>query len=83
MTPKESALELFNKFLPILGGIEKKDWIYFRGEEAKQCALVAVNEILNSFSNVFDDFVIESSKVGGYRNMKKYWEEVKKEIEKI
>ena len=46
MTPKEKAYELFEKFLPILGGIEKKDWIYFHGEEAKQCALTAVDEII-------------------------------------
>ena len=39
-----------------------------------------VDEILNSFNNVFDDFVVESSKTGGYRNMKNYWREVEREI---
>ena len=51
--------------------------------ESKQCAIKAVNEILNAFSNTFDDYVVEPSKVGGYKNMKKYWEEVKQELDKL
>lgn len=47
-SPKEKALELFNEFLPILGGINSTDWVYFRGEEAKKCALVTVRELLKN-----------------------------------
>ena len=73
MTPKEKTYELFEKFLPILGGIEKKDWVYFRGEEAKQCALIAVDEIILShqMSVSCEDLVVD------------YWKEVKQEIEKL
>lgn len=46
-------------------------------------AEVVVDEMLNSYYNVFDDSVIDSDKAGGYRNMKKYWTEVKQELEKI
>ena len=46
-------------------------------------AEVVVDEILNSYDNIFDDFVIKSDQVGGYRNMKKYWQEVKNELEKL
>jgi hypothetical protein len=96
MTPKEKAKELFDKFYNYAdsnyGASEfEKNWHgnvlagerKVRKESANQCALTAVDEILNSFFNIFDDSVIESSKVGGYRNMKKYWQEVKQEIEKL
>ena len=44
---KEKAFELFNQYLKILGGINSTDWVYFHGEEAKQCSLLAVNEVLD------------------------------------
>ena len=84
MTPQEKANELFERFnkegLHQISSVINR---FIRKEIIKQCTLIVVDETLDSFSNVFDDFVIDSSKVGGYRNMKKYWEEVKKEIEKI
>jgi hypothetical protein len=79
MTPQEKAQELFRKMYQTHSASASDITKYF----AKRCALVAVDEILSSFSNIFDDFVVESSKVGGYRNMKKYWQEVKQEIEKL
>ena len=75
MTPKEKAYELFEKFLPILGGIEKKDWVYFRGEEAKQCALITVDEIINVIGEIYYDY--------DYNQLNPYWQEVKNELEKI
>jgi len=59
MSPKEKAKELFDKFS--LG--------YYHAENAKRCALIAVDEIIN-----LDDFSIEG---------RKYWKEVKQEIEKL
>ena len=68
MTPKEKAEELHNKFYKINEGV---NLIYF--EEAKQCALIAVEEILDNFPNEFwDEYLIDNFK---------YWQEVKKEIE--
>jgi hypothetical protein len=78
MSPKEKAEELVDKFLEYTPAEEKYEYPY-----AIQCALIAVDEMLNSFYNVFDDSVVESSKVGGYRNMKDYWGEVKTEILKL
>lgn len=75
-SPKEKAYELFNKYLSILGNIEKKDWVYFHGEQAKQCALIAVEEILNSIQVKITDKYLEL----GFIN---YWQQVKQEIEKI
>ena len=67
MTPKEKAFELFNKYIELLGGINSTDWVYFHGEEAKQCALIAVDEILKSVEGKYDE----------------YWEEVLKELKKL
>jgi hypothetical protein len=78
MTPKEKAEELVDKFyqrLPL-----KKDvittqgdlsWEYDNWYEAKQCALIAVDEILDMVKHTpIED--IETD----------YWQEVKQEIEK-
>jgi hypothetical protein len=69
-SPKEKAKELTDKY-----------WIYLRAgllydeeakEDAKHCALIAVNEILNNDGfTQFDIYLTE------------YWEQVKTEIEKI
>jgi hypothetical protein len=61
MTPKEKSIELVNKYLQIYDG---------RVIEAKQCAIIAVDEII--------EVLIESI----YLQMIdiKYWQEVKKEL---
>jgi hypothetical protein len=70
MTPQEKAKELIDKYKPICGS-------YWGGninkQFAKQSALIAVNELLNdcNASNPFEEVRI------------KYWQEVKKEIEKL
>jgi hypothetical protein len=68
MTPKEKAEELVLKFkqLPQEGTIA---W-YLSFELSKQCALIAVDEILSVIWINLDDEV-------------DYWAEVKQEIEKL
>jgi hypothetical protein len=69
MTPKEKAHELINKFLLYSddGDLKNKYW---KIRNSKQCALIAVDEILNgSRLFYFEDY--------------KYWQEVKQEIEKL
>jgi len=74
MTPKEKAKELVVKFLP---EIERADKYNYNLESdnmfiAKQCALIAVDEILNNDGfTEFDVYLTE------------YWNEVKAEIEKL
>lgn len=63
ITPKEKAKELINRYLKILAG-----GFYDVREEAKQCALICVDEILSG-SRLF------------YIEDYDYWREVKKEIE--
>ena len=78
MTPKEKAEELVDKFYqttpneyfvnePI--GIKGR---YKSWEQAKQCALIAVDEILDMVKHTPIEF-IETD----------YWQEVKQEIEKL
>jgi predicted DNA-binding protein (UPF0278 family) len=74
MTPKEKAEELVDKYRFILIKSNTD-----AGEEilctllAKECALVAVDEILNH----------HSQEQGLYRIDTYYWQQVKKEIEKL
>jgi len=59
MTPKEKAEELIKKFT---------EWTDHR-QSAKECALIAVDEIVRNGIYSFED--------------NRYWEEVKQEIEKL
>lgn len=61
MTPQEKAYELFKNLRESLMWSEDSD------EDAKQCALVAVDEISEHC----------------YQVMKPFWQEVKQEIEKL
>jgi hypothetical protein len=61
MTSKEKAEELINKMYQCsIDGLEFN---------AKQCALIAVNEIYNEIHTYYERY--------------EYWEEVKQEIEKL
>lgn len=70
MTPKEKASELVLKYLRIDNNT--KEW--FNIHIAKQCALIAVDEILAQ--DVFDY-------TSDWSNTIEYWQEVKQEIEKM
>ena len=75
MTPKEKAKELFEKYLtpnlvnPLYGSLSYED--------AKQCAIIAVNEVL-SISYFDPDYMTENDSF--YKN---YWILVKTEIEQL
>ena len=64
MTPKEKAQELYNKFY---NTSSHQHHVESRKDNAKQCALIAVDEIL---------------KTNPYK-ARNYWHEVKTEIEKL
>ena len=71
MTPKEKAKELFNKYWDLL----LIHNVSHRKLFTKECALIAVDEIL-------DDDVFDMSEEL-FENRINYWEQVKKEIEKL
>lgn len=74
MTPKEKAEELLNKYSIYVvmwaGGIE------VTGENVKQCALIAVDEIAKCTK-------YEKQKFENDRFSEDYWQEVRQEIEKL
>jgi len=88
MTPKEKAEELVHKFYDyadsnygtnrfeqnwygnVLAGERK-----VRKKSAKQCALIAVDEILKAVDNPDETYLMKHSV--------NYWKEVKQEIEKL
>jgi hypothetical protein len=69
MTPKEKAKELYFK-------MHSQEQIV--SKEAKQCALIAVDEIINGYK--FDILYIEHKRIMDNIN---FWDEVKQEIEKL
>ena len=72
MTPKEKAIELYNKMYET--GFKPKS-VLIRIEQAKECALIAVDEILSELTEI--PYGLE------YLNRLNYWLEVKQEIENI
>ena len=72
MTPKEKAIELYNKMYET--GFKPKS-VLIRIEQAKECALIAVDEILNELTEI--PYGLE------YLNRLNYWLEVKQETEKL
>jgi hypothetical protein len=77
MTPKEKAEELFYKFKNEFNWIEK-DYDVDLYRDAKQCALIAVDEIVRL--DIFNCNWEWSDEDGDTRE---YWQEVKQEIEKL
>jgi hypothetical protein len=84
MTPKEKAIELVDKFYqttpnecfvnePIGIAGRYKAW-----NQSKQCALIAVDEILNGYE--FDSLDIKHKRIMDNIN---YWDKVKQEIENL
>ena len=64
MNPKEKAKELFDRFL------ERR----YTDEDAKECALICVDEILETLNNITPTTE---------ETFESYWREVKQEIEKL
>lgn len=77
MTPKEKAKELFDK---MFYAKSEDGYHSVNSYRAKQCALIAVDEVLNS------NPCCEDSDRGGnfqWASNEYYWQEVKQEIEKL
>jgi hypothetical protein len=70
MTPKEKATALVLKFM----NLQEPNYNWFHKELAKQCALIAVDELMKQCWD-YRDIDVQASY--------DYWEEVKQEIEKL
>jgi hypothetical protein len=73
MTPKEKAIELYHKFY---NTSSHPHHVESRKNNAKQCALIAVDEILNNWKD-------EASIQFPYGKVITYWNIVKEEIEEL
>ena len=83
MTPKEKAKELIEMFIFFASneGTTEDGFIYsdeMQMFNAKQCALIAVDEILNNFGLTCNGQTFFTE----YRAVE-FWQEVKKEIENL
>ena len=72
MTPKEKAIELVHKFCSTTEGLYKSKKNI---KNAKQCALIAVDQIIEANPIAFDE---DDNCIA-----KQWWQEVKTEIEKL
>jgi hypothetical protein len=73
MTPKEKANELYFAFLKVLPDVVEID-----KDTLKNCSLLVINEILINMI-----FFHADNKSFNEINKRRYWEEVKKEIEQL
>jgi hypothetical protein len=73
MTPKDKAIGLYCKYIDAYNdrNLQVSDYKF-----AKQCALIAVDEILSDYKNYL---LHENTEYKGLM----YWQEVKKEIEAL
>jgi hypothetical protein len=75
MAPKEKAIELVEMFMNIRKQ-KLADYSIIYYPTAKQCALIAVNEIMKLIEkSYYDENIIKGAKL--------YWQEVKQEIEQL
>ena len=78
MTPKEKAIELvnkFNKYTVVCVTHYSNGKMGENKQDAKQCALIAVSEIIKTNPYEWDGEDLNSTI--------DYWQEVKQEIEKL
>ena len=78
MTPKEKAMELVDKYRTYIRKADSYNYLLSDDEIylAKQCALIAVDEILNTLNGmklIFSDREL----------VLRFWREVKQELEKL
>jgi len=85
MTSQEKAIELLNKCYCI--GIDTGDCEIYEMPEitAKQCAIIAVDEIIDMWQNISDlkSTIVIDDKVSNIIDMVYYWQQVKTEIKKL
>jgi len=74
MRPKEKAIELVNKYYNKIEHTISDEYAEVTKEITKVCALIAVNEILDTL-----DKNLDSSQF----SVMNYWNDVKEKIEKI
>jgi hypothetical protein len=80
MTPKEKAINLLEQFRDVQWIEENRETIkvkWLQGDEAKQCALIAVDEMIKMYNEMNVNGFLKPNSVGFILN------DVKKEIENL
>ena len=80
MTPKEKAKDLFNKMYQVENILFIKG---MDGFEAKQCALICVDEIINIGFLFKQPKINKLNKIKPNNSQLEYWNEVRNEIKKL
>lgn len=85
MIPKEKAEELVLKFMgPDTRQYEESGWAGISSGTAKQCALIAVNELIEEIERWHKTSSYEEAiEFIASENRVKYWKEVKEEIKNL
>lgn len=76
MTPKEKAFELAHKFRLLEIRTSENSYMMISMQAAKQCALIALEEIIKAIPDASDDD-------SPYNHELVWWQEVEKEIEAL
>jgi len=82
-TAKEKSKELHEKFLPLVDCGDNRYTTTIQEKNAKQCAIIAVDEIIDTLTELFNEHIhneiietlIESKII--------YWQEVKNELNQL
>ena len=83
LTPKEEAEKIVNKFIDAIPANQEVDINEFMKVDvlcAIECALIAVDEILQIFNNEWTKLDFWTEEINGTIN---FWQEVKQELEKL
>jgi hypothetical protein len=89
MTPKDKAKELWSKYRPIIAGKQFVTGFVLMSEAnelTKQCALIAVDEILNLGLHDVGDYRNDQATIDDFSTVTwyiNYWQEVKHEITQL
>jgi hypothetical protein len=77
MKAKEKAEELVQRYF-------KANHQPYGFKDAQQCALIAVDELIESFNSIYDTSIQNIEKYSGAKyGMEDYWQDVKQEIEAL
>ncbi len=76
MTPQEKAKELVEKYF---NRFHRSSDLELSWKECKQCALIAVDEIIKNIEN-YTEWSVEQLKL---TRQYEFWEQVKEEIKKL
>lgn len=82
MTPKEKAEELFSRYYNSIEHTLSEEYSPHEMFVVKQCALIAVDEMLGNAAMIWGGRNTETG-LTARDEFRKYWNEVKQELEKL